>query len=458
MNQSFRKYGGVNRASSNNIVRNQYCNNDNLTISDKLGLLNSKILTESHLDMSNNSILGVSEIYFSNGTIFNGINSIINGSSGSQGPQGPQGDPGTQGIQGPTGDPGTQGPQGIQGPTGDPGTQGPQGIQGPTGDPGTQGPQGIQGPTGDPGTQGPQGPTGSFDGSVSSIPLYSETASYLYFNQEFPTGPTGNSGLSIYWNTAGQNETDFVNYGGSTGSGGFNFYNCNSSAGCTASGPILSISGSGGINIYDGSNNVLGDAIINFPDDTITSTTYTGKQGLGLVYNLTDQSEVSFINLGSGSTGSNSAFNFWALDSGSWPSSNGVSILNNGGITSSGEITCTDLIVNNETTISTLNVNSNAYLNEGVTISGNATEIKNGASIEGGVYLQGGTTIPDYLVLQNDTFDSSTFSTTFPNGAPIGTLIFYGGYLYIVGTNYGWNQISYVDNTGDNTNTSLPPT
>jgi hypothetical protein len=63
MNQSFRKYGGVNRASSNNIVRNHYCNNDNLTVSDKLGLLNSKILNESHIDMSNNSILCVKILY-----------------------------------------------------------------------------------------------------------------------------------------------------------------------------------------------------------------------------------------------------------------------------------------------------------------------------------------------------------------------------------------------------------
>jgi hypothetical protein len=66
MNSSFRKYGGLNYASSNNIVRNHYCNSDNLTISDKIGLLNSKILNESHIDMSGNSILGVRDIYFYN--------------------------------------------------------------------------------------------------------------------------------------------------------------------------------------------------------------------------------------------------------------------------------------------------------------------------------------------------------------------------------------------------------
>ena len=72
MNSSFRKYGGLNYASSNNIVRNHYCNNDNLIISEKIGLLNSKILNESHIDMSGNSILGVKDIYFYNGTVFNG--------------------------------------------------------------------------------------------------------------------------------------------------------------------------------------------------------------------------------------------------------------------------------------------------------------------------------------------------------------------------------------------------
>jgi hypothetical protein len=72
MNSSFRKYGGLNYASSNNIVRNHYCNNDNLIISEKIGLLNSKILNESHIDMSGNSILGVKEIYFYNGSVFNG--------------------------------------------------------------------------------------------------------------------------------------------------------------------------------------------------------------------------------------------------------------------------------------------------------------------------------------------------------------------------------------------------
>jgi hypothetical protein len=73
MSQSFRRFGGLNYAQSNNIVRNHYSNNDNLTISNDIGLLNSKILNNSHIDLSGNSILGVNDIYFYNGTVFNGI-------------------------------------------------------------------------------------------------------------------------------------------------------------------------------------------------------------------------------------------------------------------------------------------------------------------------------------------------------------------------------------------------
>jgi hypothetical protein len=71
---SFRQYGGLNRAATNNIVRNHYSNSDNPTISNYLGQWNSKIVSESHLDLSGNSILNVNGIYFDNGT------TIIDGS------------------------------------------------------------------------------------------------------------------------------------------------------------------------------------------------------------------------------------------------------------------------------------------------------------------------------------------------------------------------------------------
>jgi len=70
---SFRQYGGLNRAPTNNIVRNHYSNSDNPTISNFLGLYNSKIVSESHLDLSGNSILNVHGIYFDNSfTIIDG--------------------------------------------------------------------------------------------------------------------------------------------------------------------------------------------------------------------------------------------------------------------------------------------------------------------------------------------------------------------------------------------------
>jgi hypothetical protein len=99
MNQSFRKYGGLNYAPTNNITRSHYCNNDNLIISEKIGLLNSKMLNESHIDMSGNSILGVNKIYFYNGNVFDG--NVPSG--GVTGPQGPVGQRGPRGPPGPAG-------------------------------------------------------------------------------------------------------------------------------------------------------------------------------------------------------------------------------------------------------------------------------------------------------------------------------------------------------------------
>ena len=61
---SFRKYGGANRSAIGNIVRHEFANETNVTISNAVGLDNSKILSQSHLDMSCNSILNVNSIYF----------------------------------------------------------------------------------------------------------------------------------------------------------------------------------------------------------------------------------------------------------------------------------------------------------------------------------------------------------------------------------------------------------
>jgi hypothetical protein len=66
---SFRKYGGLNYAATNNIVRNHYFNSDNQTISNVLGEENSKIVSMSHIDLSGNYLMQTEGIYFMDGTV-----------------------------------------------------------------------------------------------------------------------------------------------------------------------------------------------------------------------------------------------------------------------------------------------------------------------------------------------------------------------------------------------------
>ena len=68
---SFRKYGGLDKAARNNIVRSHYSNSDNPTISELLGQPNSKIVSQSHLDFSGNSVLNLGTLYFIDGTFIN---------------------------------------------------------------------------------------------------------------------------------------------------------------------------------------------------------------------------------------------------------------------------------------------------------------------------------------------------------------------------------------------------
>ena len=65
---AFRKYGGLNYSATNNIVSSTISNTDNLSISNQVGLTNSKVVSASHLDMSGNSIIDVNCIYFYDGT------------------------------------------------------------------------------------------------------------------------------------------------------------------------------------------------------------------------------------------------------------------------------------------------------------------------------------------------------------------------------------------------------
>jgi len=73
---SFRRLGGINYSSNKNIVRNNVSNTNNLNITNLIGdeknEHNSKIVLKSHLDMSNNSIVDVNTIYFTDGTSIQG--------------------------------------------------------------------------------------------------------------------------------------------------------------------------------------------------------------------------------------------------------------------------------------------------------------------------------------------------------------------------------------------------
>ena len=66
---SFRKYGGINHAAKNNIVKNHFSTSDNQTISNTLGQTNTKIVSKSHLDMDEHSLLNLRSGYFMDGTI-----------------------------------------------------------------------------------------------------------------------------------------------------------------------------------------------------------------------------------------------------------------------------------------------------------------------------------------------------------------------------------------------------
>jgi hypothetical protein len=66
---SFRQFGGLNYSAKSNIITNQYSNSGNLGITDTLGQPNSKIVSQSHLDMSANSVLHIGRLYFMDGTV-----------------------------------------------------------------------------------------------------------------------------------------------------------------------------------------------------------------------------------------------------------------------------------------------------------------------------------------------------------------------------------------------------
>ncbi len=362
MSQSFRRYGGLNYASSNNIVRNHYCNNDNLTITEKIGLLNSKILAESHIDMSGNSILGVNEIYFYNGTVFNGIlptGMTGTGGNGDTGPTGPAGPPdgptgprGPTGYKGPTGDQGTgdkgitgdTGPQGIQGNQGnqgDPGNKGDPGNPGPTGDTGPQGIQGNQGNQGnqgdpgnkgDPGNPGPTGDTGpQGDQGIQGPP--GDPGNKGDPGNPGPTGDTGPQGIQGNQGNQGDpgNKGDPGNPGptgdtGPTGNAGpltpnIVYNNTGNTYSSDTSQAFYNVSVSNTLTFVDENSiiNIASDsgpnkAFINFPPYFPSSDGPTGQPpspnaGMGFFWNKNSgDGEIDFINYSQGAGGGTAGF------------------------------------------------------------------------------------------------------------------------------------------------------
>jgi microcystin-dependent protein len=152
---TFRRYGGLNYAASNNVTRAYISNSEQMNINNYSGQPNSKEVFASHIDLSGNSILHTGAIYFQDGS---SISSAIN--QGATGAQGSQGTPGTTGSTGPSGPTGDTGPTGATGPTGD------------------TGPTGATGPTGD---TGPTGPAGTVTNIIGEIKMYGGTG-------QLPTG------------------------------------------------------------------------------------------------------------------------------------------------------------------------------------------------------------------------------------------------------------------------------
>ena len=66
---AFRKFGGLNYATNNNIVHNTYSNTKNLTVSNQVGSPNANILMQSNIDMSGNSLFEIGEAHFETGYI-----------------------------------------------------------------------------------------------------------------------------------------------------------------------------------------------------------------------------------------------------------------------------------------------------------------------------------------------------------------------------------------------------
>ena len=182
----FRRYGGLNYSSKNNVIHSFISNSEQMNINKFSGQNESHEIFKSDIDLNGNSILHTKSIQYLDGT-------IQVSAAGNTGATGYQGATGNTGAQGYTGDTGAQGYQGSTGCTGA------QGYQGRTGDTGAQGYQGSTGRTGAQGYQGQPGINASF------------------FNYQATTGTTLSppSGGHIIWNfqTAQKNSSQiYISY------------------------------------------------------------------------------------------------------------------------------------------------------------------------------------------------------------------------------------------------------
>jgi hypothetical protein len=109
---SFRRYGGLNYSSTNNVTHSFISNSDQMNINKYSGQQNSTEIFKSNIDLNGNSILQMRSVQFMDGSVQVSAagNTGATGHTGAQGatghtgPVGPQGSTGVTGAQGPKGD------------------------------------------------------------------------------------------------------------------------------------------------------------------------------------------------------------------------------------------------------------------------------------------------------------------------------------------------------------------
>lgn len=107
---TFKKFGGLNYNSKNNIVSSFRNHTTTHSVSNHVGDKNTRIVHDSHIDLSGNSVLRVNGIYFVDGTVQ--TTAVTGSSTGGSSTGGSTSSSNGGGIQGPPGPPGPPGPAG----------------------------------------------------------------------------------------------------------------------------------------------------------------------------------------------------------------------------------------------------------------------------------------------------------------------------------------------------------